>query len=80
MPTQKLSFDMPTTMQTNVVYAIPVAKATAFSGDATPTLEQSNDFTFAAKTAVTFTGGIATLVGSFVRATTGTPTIMLSRD
>lgn len=81
MPTQLLSFGVPWTLQTNQVYAIPTpVKATAFSGDATPTIEQSNDFAFGTKAAVTFTGGVATLVGTFIRATTGTPTVLLNRD
>ena len=80
MPTQLLLFGVPTVMQTNQVYAVPATKVTAFSSDTTPALEQSNDFTFAAKAAVTFTGGMATLGGAFVRATAGTPTILLSRD
>jgi hypothetical protein len=80
MPTPLLSFGLPVTMTTNLVYALPVVKANAYSSDTTPTMEQSNDITFAAKTTVTFTAGAATLVGMFVRATTGTPTIVLTRD
>ena len=80
MPTQLLPIGPPTTLQTNVVYALPAVEVTCFSSDTTPTLEQSNDITFAAKVAVTFTGGMATLGGGFVRATAGTPTITLKRD
>ena len=80
MPTQLLSFGVPYTLLTNVVYALPVAKANVYSGDTTPTLEVSNVVDFAAKTAVTFTAGVATLTGLFVRATAGTPTIVLKRD
>jgi|GraSoiStandDraft_4_1057263.scaffolds.fasta_scaffold00110_16 hypothetical protein len=81
MPTQLIPFGLPVTMVTNQVYALPtVVKATGFCSDAAPTMEQSNDITFAVKAAVTFTAGIATLVGSFIRATTGTPTIILTRD
>lgn len=81
MPTQLLSFGVPWTLQTNQVYALPApVKATVFSGDTTPTLEQSNDFTFTTKAAVTFTAGVATLAGTFIRATAGTPTVLLNRD
>jgi hypothetical protein len=80
MPNLLLPIGPSTTLVTNQVYALPAVKVTCFSSDTTPTLEQSNDSTFAAKAAVTFTGGIATLVGPFVRATAGTPTITLKRD
>jgi predicted RecA/RadA family phage recombinase len=80
MPTTSIPIGMPVTMVTNQVYALPAVKTTAFSSDTTPTLEQSNDSTFAAKAAVTFTGGSATMTGLFVRATAGTPTIVLKRD
>ena len=80
MPVTLLSCGMPTTLVTNQVYALPAVKVTAFSGDTTPTLEQSNAADFVAKTAVTFTGGMATLAGGFIRATTGTPTLTVKRD
>jgi len=81
MPTQLLQFGQLTTMATNQVYAVPMSvKVTAFCGDTTPTMEQANDITFAAKAAVTFTAGVATIVGAWIRATAGTPTIILTRD
>lgn len=80
MPTQLIPYGMPITMVTNQVYALPVAKSTLFSSDTTPALEQSNDITFAAKVVVTLTGGMSTVAGEFIRATAGTPTIILSRD
>jgi hypothetical protein len=67
-------------LQTNVVYALPAVKVTAYSGDTTPTLEQSNASDFTLKTAVTFTAGAAELSGGFVRATAGTPVLTLKRD
>lgn len=80
MPTMLLPVGTPVTMVTNQVYACPVVEVMAFTDATTPTLEQSNDPTFTTKAAVTFTAGAATLTGAFVRATAGTPTIVLKRD
>ena len=80
MPTQLLPVGTPTTLVTNRVYALPAVEVTGFSSDTTPTMEQSNDFTFAAKAVITFTAGAATLTGPFIRATAGTPTLTLKRD
>jgi hypothetical protein len=78
---QLIPFGPPTVMATNVIYATPGgAKASVFCGDATPTIEQSNVQDFATKSAVTFTGGLGTVVGAFIRATAGTPTVVLMRD
>jgi hypothetical protein len=77
---QLLSSGVPYILQTNVVYALPVTKTTLFCGDTTPALEQSNDITFASKVALTLTGGMTTVAGGFIRATTGTPSITLRRD
>ena len=80
MPTQSIPIGPPVVMATNQVYALPAVKVTAFTEATTPTLEQSNAIGFAAKAAVVFTGGVAPLYGQFVRATAGTPTIVLKRD
>jgi hypothetical protein len=80
MPTQLLPIGPPVTMVTNQVYALPAVEVTCYTGNATPTLEVANDAAFANKNAVTFTGGQGTLTGVFVRATAGTPTIVLKRD
>jgi hypothetical protein len=80
MPIELIPCGMPVTLVTNKVYALPIVKTTGFSSDTTPTLEQSNDSTFTLKNAVTFTAGIANFVGGFVRATAGTPTLILKRD
>lgn len=75
-----LSCGVPYTLVTNQVYALPAVKTFLFCGDVTPTLEQSNDPTFATKAALTLTGGISQVTGLFLRATAGTPLITLSRD
>lgn len=80
MPTQLLPFGTPVILATNVVYALPGVKATVFCGDTTPAIEQSNLIDFSTKVSLTLTGGLGTLAGGFVRATAGTPLILLSRD
>lgn len=80
MPTLAIPFGMPVTMVTNQVYALPAAKATVFSDATTPSLQSSTTLGFVANAAVVFTGGLATVAGGFIRATTGTPTIVLKRD
>jgi hypothetical protein len=78
MPTEVLPIGIPTAMVTNRVYALPIAKTSVYS-DAAATLEQANDFTFTAKQAVVFTAGVAPLSGAFIRATAGTPVVILKR-
>jgi hypothetical protein len=80
MPTLSIPFGVPVVLVTNQVYALPTAKSNLFCSDTTPALEQSNDITFAAKAAITLVGGQSVVTGSFIRATTGTPTIVLRRD
>lgn len=80
MPTELLSCGVPHALTTNRVYALPVCKTTVFTGDSSPALEQSNVLDFSTKSAVTLTGGMASLAGGFMRATTGTPIVILSRD
>ena len=80
MATTLLSCGYPFTLLTNQVYALPVCKVTCFSSSVTPTIEQSNDITFAEKTAITFTAGQSTLGGVYIRATAGNPVVTLKRD
>ena len=75
-----LSCGVAHTLGTNVVYALPVCKTTIFCGDSSPALEQSNVETFLTKSSVTLTGGLGSCAGGFIRATTGTPIVILSRD
>ena len=79
MPTELLTSGFPIVLKTNVVYALPHYKAEIYSSDATPTLEQSNVFDFATKSTLTFTSGVASASGLFLRATAGTPTIVIKR-
>jgi hypothetical protein len=80
MPVQLLSVGYPYTLQTNVVYAAPINKTTIFCGDSSPALEQSNIADFSVKSPITLTGGLGTVAGAFIRATTGTPLVVFSRD
>lgn len=79
MPVPLLTCGVPLTLQTNVAYALPVPQVRVFCGDSTPALEQSNVLDFATKSAVVLTAGAAELSGGFIRATTGTPLILLCR-
>jgi hypothetical protein len=79
MPTEVISIGPPTTILANVAYALPAVKVTLFTDAAAPTITQSNTAAFTANSAVTLTGGSATLSGGFVKATANT-LIKLSRD
>lgn len=80
MPTQLLSFGIPYVLQANTVYALPSTKGTVFCADTTPGIEVSNLFDFSIKQSLTLSAGVSTAGGKFVRATSGTPSICLSRD
>lgn len=79
MPVQLLPLGTPVTLLANVVYALPAVKATLFTDATTPTITQSNTSAFTANSAVTLTGGSATVAGGFIRATADT-LITLKRD
>lgn len=79
MPTFSIPIGVPTVLATNTVYALPVMPKVSVYSDAAATLEQANDFTFASKQAVVFAAGVAPLNAAFIRATAGTPTIILKR-
>jgi hypothetical protein len=78
MPTEYIPIGVATILATNRVYALPAINGSVYS-DAAATLEQSNAFDFAAKQALVFTAGVAPINGAFIRATAGTPTILLKR-
>ena len=80
MPTQSIPIGPPTTLVTNQIYALPAVNCTLFTDAATPTLEQSTVIGFGTKVALTFTNGACLVSGGFVRATAGTPTIVLKRN
>jgi len=79
MPTQLLPIGPPVTMVANEVYALPAVNVTLYTDATTPTIAQSGTSAFTANTAVTLTGGAATLSGGFVRATANT-LVILKRD
>jgi hypothetical protein len=59
MPTFSIPIGVPTVLATNQVYALPLSPKVSVYSDAAATLEQANDFTFAAKQAVVFAAGVA---------------------
>lgn len=79
MPTELLPLGTPVTMRANVVYALPAVEATIFTDAAAPTITQSGTQTFTANSAVTLTGGQATVGGGFIKATADT-LVVLKRD
>jgi hypothetical protein len=72
MPLELLPIGPPTLMLAGVTYALPAVNITLFTDAAAPTITQSNTSAFTANTAVTLTGGAATLSGGFVKATANT--------
>ena len=79
MPTQLLLPGPPTTLLAGVIYALPAVKCTLFTDAAAPTITQSNTVAFTANSAVTLTGGQATVAGGFIRAVANA-LITLKRD
>lgn len=79
MPTELLPIGMPWTMIANRVYALPQSKVLLFTDAAAPTITQSGTQAFTANSAVTLTGGMATLGGGFIKATADT-LVTLKRD
>lgn len=79
MPTQLLPIGTPTTILAGIAYALPAVKVTLFTDAAGPTITQSNTSAFSASSAVTLTGGSATLTGGFVKAVADT-LVVLKRD
>lgn len=68
MPIEVISIGPPTLMLAGVTYALPAVNVTMYTDALTPTITQSNTSAFTANTAVTLTGGAATLSGGFVKA------------
>lgn len=79
MPTELLPIGMPWTMVANQIYALPAVEVTLFTDAASPTITQSGTSAFTANSAVTLTGGMATVGGGFIRATANT-LVVLKRD
>ena len=79
MPTELLPLGTPVTMRANVVYALSAVEATIFTDAAAPTITQSGTVAFSANSAVTLTGGQATVGGGFIKATADT-LVVLKRD
>lgn len=79
MPMQSIPIGPPVTLLANQIYALPAVKVTLFTDAAAPTITQSTTPTFVANSAVTLTGGAATVTGGWIRATTDT-VVILKRD
>jgi hypothetical protein len=79
MPTELLSLGMPWLMKAGVAYALPAVKCTLFTDAASPTITASNTLAFTVNSPVTLTGGSATVIGAFLKATTDT-LVTLKRD
>lgn len=80
MPVQLLSPGPVTALVQNQIYACPPVKCTLFTDATTPTIQQSNTAAFTANVVLTFTSGMASVVGGFLRATTANVTVTLKRD
>ena len=76
---QSIPLGMPVTLVANQIYAVPSVKVTLYTDATTPTIQQSGTSTFTANTAVTLTGGSATVSAPFIRATADT-LVTLKRD
>jgi hypothetical protein len=79
MPVELLPVGPPTTMLAGIAYALPAVNVTLYTDAAAPTITQSNTPAFTLNTAVTLTGGAASLSGGFVKATANT-LVTLKRD
>lgn len=72
MPQEYISPGPPTLLKAGVAYALPAVVVTLFTDAASPTITQSNTAAFTANSAVTLTGGQATLAGGFIKAAADT--------
>ena len=79
MPIQLLPIGTPVTMLAGIAYALPAVKTTLFTDATSPTITQSGTSAFTANSAVTLTGGSATLGGGFLKAAADT-LVTLKRD
>jgi hypothetical protein len=79
MPIELLPIGPPVTLLANVAYALPAVRVTLFTDAAAPTITQSMTAAFTANSAVTLTGGQASLSGGFIKATANT-VVTLKRD
>jgi len=80
MPTQSIPIGPTATLTQNVVYALPGISVTLYSDSGGAAFEQSNDITFATKSAVTLVGGAAKVNGAFIRSTAGAAVVRLTQD
>jgi hypothetical protein len=78
--TLAIPIGMTVTLQPNVVYALPGMSTTLYTDSAAPALEQSNVIDFATKSVVTLTGGSAKVSAAFIRATSGSPIVRLTKE
>jgi hypothetical protein len=82
MPIELLPLGPPTTMQPNVIYALPAVKCTLFTdGSPVPTLQVSNTSVFTNNQALTLVAGVVTVAGGgFIRSTASPALVTLKRD
>lgn len=66
------------TLQTNVVYAIPPIACKILCTDSSPSIQASTDPAFSTTQNITLSGGASGIAG-FIRASTGTPKVMLTK-
>lgn len=69
--TGKVGLGVVFTMAQNIAYILPSQKCSIFTTAVAPTIQQSNDITFATFAVVSLTGGTGTLSGEYVRCTSG---------
>jgi len=80
MPTELLTMGNPWTMVTNRVYALPGTGTNLYTDSAGAAFEQSNVIDFSTKSAITLVNGSAKVYAAFIRATAGTPLVVLKKD
>ena len=78
MPTQSLSFGLPTLLTQNVVYALPARKGTMYCETAAATFEQSATSAFTLATAIAPDANEQIEVaGGFIRSTGGNVNVVI---
>lgn len=77
--TQSIPIGLAVPLTTNQVYALPGVACIIYSDTAGAAFEQSNVIDFATKSSVTLTEGAGRVSAAFLRATTGTPLVRLSK-
>lgn len=80
MPTVLISIGPTITLVQNQIYALPASRCLLFTEAAAPTIQQSNDITFAVNKAVTLdTNNQAEVAGGWIRCTSGNINVTLKK-